>query len=144
MASQYVDLPIATAFPEGPAGGDLTGSYPNPSLANTDTARADLGVFTKSPPFTTVTSGQSPYTVLSSDAVLAVDTSGGAVTLQFPNPTLGAAFVILDVTGSFSSNNCTLSPFSSEKIEGVAASKALQTAWGGWRVLTNKTDWFLL
>lgn len=90
----------------------------------------------------------SPYFVLPSDDYLFVDTSGGPVTLELPNPALFPAgtakeFHVVDTNGTFATNNCTLSRFAAENIEGLPADKILQTAWGGWTVVTNLTDWFL-
>lgn len=84
------------------------------------------------------------YTILSTDSIIFCDTSGGAFTLTLPNPSTlaGKIFRIIDTTGSFQTNNLTLSPFGSEKIEGLAASKILQTAWGWFNVTTNGTDWY--
>ena len=87
----------------------------------------------------------SPYTILSTDDYLFVDTSGGAVTLNLPNPTLfgfSKAYHLIDKAGTFDTNNCTVAPFAAEKLEGLAASKAFQTAWGGWTIATDQIDWY--
>lgn len=97
--------------------------------------------------FTTKTAN---YTITSSDTLIFVDTSGGAFTLTLPSPATVSAnnstkvFRIVDTKGTLSTNNLTLAPFSSEKIEGLAASKVFQTDWGGWQVMTNGTDWFVV
>ena len=88
----------------------------------------------------------SPYTILSTDDVLFVDTSAGAITMILPNPaafTYAKMFYIKDTTGSFGTNNLTLSPFGAEKIEGLAANKIFQTNWGSWFVMTDGTNWYV-
>jgi hypothetical protein len=87
----------------------------------------------------------SPYTILNTDDYLFVDTSGGVVTLNLPNPTLfgySKEYHLIDKAGTFGTNNATVAPFSTEKIEGLAASKAFQTNWGGWTIVTDQTDWY--
>ena len=85
------------------------------------------------------------YTILSTDGTIFCDTSGGAFTLTLPSPTSlgGKLYRIIDSTGFFQTNNLTLAPSGSEKIEGLAASKVLQTPWGWFNVTTNGTDWFV-
>lgn len=89
------------------------------------------------------------YTILASDYIIYVDTSGGAFTLTLPNPTTVSTatttqtFRIIDIGGTLNTNNVTLARFGSEKIEGLAASKLLQTDWGAFSVTTNNVDWFV-
>jgi trimeric autotransporter adhesin len=85
------------------------------------------------------------YTILSTDGTIFCDTSGGAFTLTLPSPTGlgGKLYRIIDSTGFFQSNNLTLAPSASEKIEGLAASKVLQTPWGWFTVTTDGTNWFV-
>ena len=91
----------------------------------------------------------SNYTILSTDRIIYVDTSGGGFTLTLPDPTTVSTttvtqnFQIIDTAGTLSTNNLTLARFGTEKIEGLAASKVFQTDWGGWVISTNHTDWFV-
>jgi hypothetical protein len=51
----------------------------------------------------------SPYTVLTTDEYISVDSSGGAITIRLPNAaTLGRTYVIKDKTGSAATNNITV------------------------------------
>jgi len=87
----------------------------------------------------------SPYTILITDDYLFVDTSGGAVTLHLPDPTqfhCSKQFRLIDIKGTFETNNCTVTPFAAEKLEGLAAPKPFQTNWGGWTIVTDQTDWY--
>jgi len=52
--------------------------------------------------------------------------------------------MIKDKTGSFNTNNLTVVRAAAEKIEGVAASKIMQTAWQSFRIVTDQTDWYLV
>ena len=95
---------------------------------------------------TTVTVANTPYTILSTNDYLYVDTSGGPITMILPSPasfTFAKEYYIVDSTGSFATNNLTLSPHSTEEIEGLAANKIFSTQWGGWTVATDGTNWFV-
>ena len=61
------------------------------------------------------------YTGVANDGIFA-DTSGGAWTLSLPAGTLGDEIGIVDYAGTFDSNNLTVAPNGSEKIQGTAAS----------------------
>jgi hypothetical protein len=94
---------------------------------------------------TVYTTKTANYTILSTDGTIFCDTSGGAFTLTLPSPTGlgGKLYRIIDSTGNFQTNNLTLAPSASEKIEGLAASKILQTPWGWFTITTNGTDWYI-
>lgn len=89
------------------------------------------------------------YTILSTDDIIFVDTSGGTFTLTLPSPasvsttTTTKFYRIIDIAGTLSTNNLTLARSSTEKIEGLASNRLLQTDWGYWEVTTNHTDWFI-
>lgn len=58
---------------------------------------------------TSVNHGVSPYTVLMTDEFLAVDVSGGVVTIKLPNaPTTGQVWTIKDSKGQAFTNNITV------------------------------------
>ena len=71
-------------------------------------------------------------------------TTSGARTVTLPTPRSGLTFKIKDVSGTANTNNITLARFSAESIEGVAASKVLQTNWGSWTITSDGTNWFLV
>lgn len=59
--------------------------------------------------YTGVNVGRSPYVVISTDEYLAVDSSGGAVTIELPNaPAVGRSYIIKDSTGSAAVHNITI------------------------------------
>lgn len=68
---------------------------------------------------TAVTFGMSPYTVLDSDTFLAVDTSGGAVTinLQAAADRNGVPISIKDVSGDGGTNAISLVPSGAETVD---------------------------
>lgn len=75
--------------------------------------------------------------------IVLIDTSG-ARTITLPTPVNGQVFILKDKTGGANTNNITLARHASEKIEGIAASRALSTAWGQWAITTDGTDWFVI
>ena len=85
------------------------------------------------------------YTIIVSDRIIFVDTSGGAFTLTLPDPSKvqGIIFRIIDTGGALNTNNLTLARFAAEMIEGLAASKVFQTNWGGWDVVSDGTNWYI-
>lgn len=71
-------------------------------------------------PATNVTHAMSPYAVLSSDVILLVDTSAGAVTVNLqPGATRTGNLIIKDVTGNAAANNITITPFGAERIDNL-------------------------
>ena len=85
------------------------------------------------------------YTILAADNIIFVDSSGGAFDLTLPVPTAlaGRIFRVIDKAGFLNTNNVTLIPSSTEKIEGLAANKLLQTAWGWFNITTDGVDWYI-
>jgi len=59
--------------------------------------------------YTNVTNAMSPYTVLSTDYFISVDSSGGPVTLNFPNaPTFKQQWIVKDRIGISATNNISI------------------------------------
>lgn len=73
---------------------------------------------------TPVAFAQSPYVVLPTDAVLYVDSSGGAVTINLPAAAarLNRPLIVKDVAGgaAVAGHNITIVPNGAETIEGLA------------------------
>lgn len=93
---------------------------------------------------TSVNNAASPYTVLGTDSVLAVDTSAGAVTLTFPAaPSTGRTITVLDVGGTAGANNITLSGNGKNISQGasLAASKTLAANYSSTQMIYNGTFW---
>lgn len=72
--------------------------------------------------YTNVTHAMSPYTVLLTDDYLSVDTSGGVVTLNFPNaPPSLREWIVKDRTGNALANNITITtPGGTDLFDGAA------------------------
>jgi hypothetical protein len=90
--------------------------------------------------YTNVTFGQSPYTVLATDQYISVDSSGGAITLNFPNaPTFKREWVIKDRVGDASTNNITLTtPGGTVTFDGLT-SFIINSNYGAVNLLANAT-----
>jgi hypothetical protein len=59
--------------------------------------------------FTYIDVNSSPYTVLTDDVYLSVDSTGGPITILFPNSALlGEPFIVKDRTGTSAVNNITV------------------------------------
>lgn len=90
--------------------------------------------------YTNVNAAASPYTVLSTDYYLSVDSSAGAVTLLFPNaPTAKQTWVVKDRTGNAFTNNITIRSVSGAILFDGASSYVLQTNYQAIDMLANAT-----
>lgn len=96
-------------------------------------------------PSTAVNNAASPYTVLGTDYLLAVDTSAGAVTVTLPAATAlaGRTYVIRDVGGAAAVNNITIGGGGTNLVGGgaAAATKTLSAAYSGATVISDGTIW---
>lgn len=77
------------------------------------------------------------------DYLIFCNQSGG-ITITLPAPTNGRILIIKDASGTANTNNITLAQHASEKIEGVATSKVLQTNFGSWTFGSDGTDWWMV
>lgn len=114
----------ATSFPTNsgtaiPVGGVLNivgGKGMTTSGASNTVTVSSTGIF-----FTYVNVDMSPYFVLDDDVYLSVDSSGGPVTLLFPDAAFtGEPYIAKDRTGSAAINNITITTVSGiDTIDGV-------------------------
>ena len=73
------------------------------------TGNVSVSIIEAAPAYTNVTFLMSPYTVLSTDYFISVDSSGGPVTINLPNaPTTNQQFIIKDRLGQSLVNNITI------------------------------------
>jgi hypothetical protein len=68
----------------------------------------------------------------------------GAISVTLPTPVNGRILIIKDISGTANTNNITLVRHAAEKIEGIAASKILQSNFGCWTFTTDGTDWWMI
>jgi WD40 repeat protein len=96
-------------------------------------------------PVTSVNHAASPYTVLGTDQVIAVDPTAGVVTINLPNaPAAGRYLVIYDATGQAAAHTITITtPGGSTTISSggtSATSKTLTTAFQSINLYANTTS----
>lgn len=132
-SSGTLAVTLATQSANTVLAGPTTGGAAAPTFRAL--VQADLPAFTVS----TINSNTSGAL----DVVYLVDTSGGAFNFTLPVPVSGHRIVIKDKTGSFQTNNLSVLQHTSELIEGLAATKILQTNWGAWSFFTDGTNWYL-
>jgi len=79
------------------------------------------------------------------DAFLAVDTTGGAVTINLVDPTGwddGRIVTIKDVSGTAGTNNITLDPASGINLDGSGSNRVISLAYGSIRIACFGGDWY--
>jgi hypothetical protein len=115
-----------------------------PGITNGDWSLVTIGGVVES---RRVVTGPTTATILDTDHVIFVNTSGGAVTLTLPVHTGSSRiFQVKDVGGTFNTNNCTLARNGGTgTIEGIAASYVLNTAYQKVSLVSDTTSawWFL-
>jgi len=115
----------------------------NTQLVTINTATGQLGttpVFSFN--YTNVNFAMSPYTVLATDEYISVDSSGGAVTLRFPNAaTLGEAWIVKDRIGNAGTNNITVTTVGGVVLIDGATTFVMNTNFQAINLLGNGTSY---
>lgn len=83
--------------------------------------------------------GAYPYTTLTTDYVILVDTSSARTIVPLASPVTGTTYRIKDSVGSAAANNITITP-SGKNIDG-AASYVINNAYGSVDIVYNGTEW---
>lgn len=80
------------------------------------------------------------------DVTLLVSTATGAHSIGTSNPATfgsGRRVYIVDKEGLAPSNNISLVPYGTAKINGLNATKILSAAWGNWTLTSDGTDFYI-
>lgn len=122
------------------AGGPGKGTVPAPST----TAYTNFGCarFRQGQLVNVTAPGAYPYTTLTSDYVILVDTSAARTINLIASPVTGQTYRIKDNVGSAAANNITITP-AAGNIDG-AASATINIAYGSVDVVYNGTQWNIL
>ncbi len=113
------------------------------SIESTTTLKSD-GIFTTASGQVVkiTTPGAYPYTTLTSDFVILVDSSAARTIVPLGSPTTGQMYRIKDNVGSAALNNITITP-SGKNIDG-SASVLIQNNYGSIDIVYNGTQWNVL
>lgn len=91
---------------------------------------------------TSVASGASPYTVLSSDDYISCDVSAAILSLEFPDaPATGTAYTIKDATGNASTFNITITTVGGVVTFDGNTSVAMNTDYEAMNIIFNGTSY---
>lgn len=91
---------LITAIASGPAGGDLTGSYPNPSLSVSGVVAGTYGSVSNTPVIAVDAKGRITSATTVVTAAIPGGPAGGDLAGSYPNPTLGATGVVAGSYGT--------------------------------------------
>lgn len=92
--------------------------------------------------YTQVTFAMSPYTVLSTDEYLGVNTSAGGVTILLPNaPSTGRVIYIKDRNGTAATNNIGVTTVGGVVLIDAAATYTINTAYEAVQVIFNSSSY---
>lgn len=134
-ASVYQWKPFATSTTPG------TASFAVVDFAVNSAGQVSLNTHAGfAPAYTDINFLSSPYTVVPSDYFISCDTSGGAITLNFPNvPAAKRTWVVKDRTGNAGVNNITVTTPGGVVTFDGSATFTLNTNFSSIQLLANAT-----
>jgi trimeric autotransporter adhesin len=93
-------------------------------------------------PYTAIAFANSPYSALTTDYYISVNTSGGAITVKLPNaPTTGRVFVIKDNSGNANANNLSITTVGGSVTIDGATTYTISQNYGSITVVFNATSY---
>lgn len=94
--------------------------------------------------YTAVDAAMSPYTVLSTDQYISIDTSVGSVTLNFPvGATVGQSFIVKDRSGNSSIKNITITTLIGIVTFDGSVAYTINTNFGSIQIMFNGSNYEL-
>lgn len=118
------------------------GSFLNGVSSVTLQAYNNYAAFPKGQVVAVTTPGAYPYTTLSTDYVILVDSSAARTITPMASPTTGQVYVIKDNAGSAATNAITITP-SGKNIDGLA-SRTINSNYGSVTIVYNGTQWNII
>jgi hypothetical protein len=86
----------------------------------------------------------TPYVVQAQDEFLGVDSTGSAITVQFPNaPVIGRVYIVKDIAGTAYTHNITLTSVGGVVNFDGLTSYIMNTAFESVQLLFNGTEYLL-
>ena len=92
--------------------------------------------------YTSITTADSPYTVLSTDDYISADATAGPITVRLPDaPSTGRVFIIKDAVGIAATNNITITTVGGAVTIDGSTSFVMNTAYESISVIFGGTNY---